>query len=127
MGQLTDVGSDDKYVVRLEFHKRYGWDEPVDRSRSPTDFLEAVVHRLQVGDTFNAQSGRPQTGDIGVIGHILQVTVILAHHIAPHRLVYRGIPLIMLPPDVLREVERKPFEDREIGRASCRGRVSQYV
>src|SRR5690606_13145358 len=110
--QLADISSDDEHVVCLEFHKSHGRNEPIDSGRPPTDFSKTVIHGLQVGDTLNTQSGSSQAGDIGVIGHILEVTVVLAHHIAPHGVVYRRVSFIMLLHQVLFKVERKPLKDR---------------
>src|SRR3546814_20731839 len=95
MHQLTNIGSDDQYAMGLEFHNGCRGNETIYRDRSPSQFLQLIVHGLPVRTTLVAQAALAQAGHVGVISPVLQVALVLTHDIPPHRLVKRGVMLIM--------------------------------
>src|SRR3546814_18117480 len=102
----------------LEFHKGCRGNETIYRDRSRSQCLQMIVHGLQVRNTLDAQAGLAKAGNVWVISHVLQVAVVLTHDIPPHRLVNRGVMLIML-------AHKIRSEERRVGKecvSTCRSR-----
>ncbi|MCY1374248.1 hypothetical protein D9M69_615770 [compost metagenome] len=56
MFQLTDIGSNDQYLVLLILHKSRRRNKAVYRNRPPANFSQMIIDGLQIRDMFDTQT-----------------------------------------------------------------------
>ena len=98
--ELTDIRCDHQHPEGLVFHEGGGRNEAIHGDGAPSDCCQCIIDLLHRRNPFDGETGLFQSGDVWIVSRILEVAVILPHHVTPDGMVDGRVAVVWLGDDV---------------------------
>ncbi|MNX72395.1 hypothetical protein D3C86_1037490 [compost metagenome] len=96
MLERSHVRGDGQDPVRLEVHEGRRGDEAPHVDGTPAELGQALILVRGPGDRLHLDPRRAEPPEVGGIGAIREEGDVLPHDVAPHRLIDRGVGVVVL-------------------------------
>jgi fumarylacetoacetate (FAA) hydrolase len=106
MLRCPHIGRNRQDAARLEVLKRPRRDESIHAHGAPPEARELLVHLGDTGNSLHRDSRRREPVPVGLVGGLDETRAHLQEHEPPHRLIDRGIRVVILFDDELPKMGR---------------------